>query len=46
MAESLFWFSAYGELTVDEIERHASVADGLCRPKLSAEEAATWTKQL
>ena len=33
-------------LTVNQIERHASVADGLCRPTLTDEEAATWTKQL
>ena len=46
MAESLFWFSAYENLTVNQIERHASVAEGMCRATLSAEEAATWTKQL
>lgn len=46
MAESLLWFSAYEDLTVDEIERHASVAQGLSRPTLTAEEAATWTRQL
>lgn len=46
MAESLFWFSAYEDLTVNEIERHSRVADGLSRPTLTPEEAATWTRQL
>ena len=46
MPESLFWFSAYENLTVNEIERHASVAEGLSRPTLSEGEAATWTKHL
>jgi hypothetical protein len=46
MAESLFWLSAYEDLTVNEIERHSRVADGLSRPTLTPEEAATWTRQL
>ena len=29
MAVSRFWFSAYRDLTVDQIERHARIADGL-----------------
>jgi hypothetical protein len=46
MAVSRFWFSAYADYTVDQIERHARVADGLRKPKLEPQEAAEWAKDL
>jgi hypothetical protein len=46
MAVSRFWFSAYTEYTVDQIERHARIADGLRKATLTPEEAATWARDL
>jgi MFS family permease len=46
MAESLFWFSAYPDFTVNQIERQARVAEGLRRPVLSDAEADAWTLDL
>jgi hypothetical protein len=46
MAVSRFWFSAYPEYTVDQIERQARIADGLRKAALSPEKAALWAKDL
>lgn len=46
MAASRFWFSAYRDYTVDQIERHARIADGLRKATLTTEEAATWARDL
>ncbi len=46
MAASRFWFSAYRDYTVDQIERHARIADGLRKATLTPEEAATWARDL
>jgi hypothetical protein len=46
MASTLFWFSAYRDYTVNQIERHARVANGLRRATLSPEEAIAWTRDL
>ena len=46
MAVSRFWFSAYTEHTVDQIERQARIADGLRKAALSPQEAAVWAKDL
>ena len=46
MAVSRFWFSAYTDYTVDQVERHARIADGLRKATLSPEEAAVWAKDL
>jgi hypothetical protein len=46
MAESLFWFSAYRDYTVNQIERQARIADGLRRPTLSEKEAEAWALDL
>ena len=35
MAVSRFWYSAYRDFTVDQIERNARIADGLRKAKLS-----------
>ena len=35
MAVSRFWFSAYKDYTVDQIERHARIANGLRKPTLT-----------
>ncbi len=42
MAISRFWYSAYSDLTVDQVERNNRIADGLRKKKLSSEEAAAW----
>lgn len=42
MAVSGFWFSAYPDLTVEQIERQHAVAEGLRRPELTPKEAAEW----
>ena len=44
--ESLFWYSAYPKLTVNQIERNACLAAGLRRPALSPQEAEQWVKLL
>ncbi|QCO15692.1 hypothetical protein D3869_10890 [Azospirillum brasilense] len=46
MTVSLFWYSAYKDYTVDQIERHARVADGLRRRSLTNEEGALWARDL
>lgn len=46
MAESLFWYSAYVSFTVNQIERQARVANGLCRVSLGEVEAAAWALDL
>lgn len=42
MAVSGFWFSAYPDLTVEQIERQHAVAEGLRRESLTPEEAREW----
>ncbi|WP_395666179.1 hypothetical protein [Methylocella sp.] len=46
MAMSRFWYSAYKELTVDQIERNFRVAGGLRKPSLAEAEAAAWARDL
>ncbi len=46
MAVSRFWFSAYRDFTVDQIERHARIAAGLRRAVLPPKEAAEWALDL
>src|SRR5579859_729367 len=45
-AVSRFWYSAYRDLTVDQIERNNRIADGLRKPQLSQTEAALWIRNL
>jgi len=46
MAVSRFWFSAYRDLTVDQIERNARIADGLRKATLKGQEADAWVRDL
>jgi hypothetical protein len=46
MAVSRFWFSAYKDLTVDQIERNARIANGLRQISLKPEEAVVWAQDL
>lgn len=46
MAVSRVWFSAYRDYTVDQIERHARVANGLRRATLTPQEAIAWAQDL
>jgi hypothetical protein len=46
MAPSLFWFSAYRDLTVNRIERNAVVAEGLRLPALPPEKVEPWIRSL
>ena len=46
MAVTRFWYSAYRDFTVDQIERKARIADGLRKPSLSEKEAAKWVIDL
>ena len=46
MAVSRFWFSAYRDFTVDQIERHARIAAGLRKAVLPPKEAAEWALDL
>jgi hypothetical protein len=46
MAVSRFWFSAYTDYTVDQIERHARIADGLRKATLTPKEPAAWARDL
>jgi hypothetical protein len=45
-AVSRFWYSAYRDLTVDQIERNNRVANGLRRPTLTEAEARAWIRDL
>ena len=46
MAVSRFWFSAYKDYTVNQIERHGRIADGLRKTSLTPKEAAAWARDL
>jgi hypothetical protein len=46
MAVSRFWYSAYKDLTVDQIERNTRIADGLRKTSLKPQEAAAWALDL
>lgn len=46
MAVSRFWFSAYRDLTVNQIERNNRIADGLRQVTLGKKEAAAWARDL
>lgn len=46
MAVSRFRFSAYRDLTVDQIERNARIADGLRKATLKPQEATAWAQDL
>lgn len=46
MTVSRFWYSAYPDLTVDQIERNNRVADGLRAKSLSEKEASAWLNDL
>ncbi len=47
MTVSRFWFSAYTEYSVNQIERNAAVANGLRRVRFdNAEDAKTWARNL
>ncbi|HEV2556933.1 MAG TPA: hypothetical protein VGV17_24550 [Bosea sp. (in: a-proteobacteria)] len=43
---SRFWFSAYPDLTVDQIERHHRIANGLRKAQLTKPEALQWMRDL
>ncbi|CAN5740339.1 hypothetical protein BH11PSE3_BH11PSE3_29910 [soil metagenome] len=46
MAVSRFWYSAYRDLTVDQIERNTRIANGLRNAMLSEQEAVVWARDL
>jgi len=46
MAVSRLWYSAYPNYTVNQIERHARIAEGLRSPILTPQKAALWIKDL
>ncbi len=46
MAVSRFWYSAYKDLTAEQIERNWRIACGLREPVLSDKEAAAWITDL
>ena len=46
MTESLFWFSAYPSLTVNQIERQARLAQGLRQATMTEPEAQAWLLDL
>lgn len=45
-AVSRFWYSAYPDLTVDQIERNNRIANGLRKPSLMDKEASEWLMDL
>ncbi len=45
-AVSRFWYSAYRDLTVDQIERNHRIANGLRKERMSEEEARAWMRDL
>ena len=46
MAVSRFWYSAYRDFTVDQIERNGRIANGLRKETLSEQEAIAWALDL
>jgi hypothetical protein len=46
MSESQFWFSAYKRYSVNDIERHARLANGLRQQMLNGKEARAWAIDL
>jgi hypothetical protein len=46
MNVSQFWYSAYPDYSVNQIERHARVADGLRKATLTDKEAEAWALDL
>ncbi|MET0309148.1 MAG: hypothetical protein ABW023_10620 [Sphingomonas sp.] len=46
MTVSRFWYSAYSDLTADQIERNYRIALGLRKRTLTDKEAATWANDL
>jgi hypothetical protein len=46
MDVSRFWFSAYKDFTVNQIERQSRVAEGLRRTTLGKTEALQWAQDL
>jgi hypothetical protein len=46
MAVSRFWYSAYRDFTVDQIERNGRIANGLRKETLSEQEATAWALDL
>ncbi|MES2441547.1 MAG: hypothetical protein V4574_01845 [Pseudomonadota bacterium] len=46
MTISRFWYSAYPDLTVDQVERNNRIANGLRKPRLTEKEAAAWINDL
>ena len=46
MTVSRFWYSAYRDLTTEQIERNNCIADGLRKKTLSEKDAALWVNEL
>ncbi|KRC80110.1 hypothetical protein [Sphingomonas sp. Root241] len=46
MTVSRFWYSAYKDLTAEQIERNFRIAMGLRKPALSDKDAALWINDL
>jgi hypothetical protein len=46
MTISRFWYSAYPDLTVDQVERNNRIANGLRKPALTEKEASVWINDL
>jgi hypothetical protein len=45
-AVTRFWYSAYRDLTVDQIERNHRIANGLRPERLSEKDASAWMRDL
>ena len=43
---SRLWYSAYPDLTVDQVERNHEIANGLRRRQMTDEEAGKWLQLL
>lgn len=46
MTISRFWYSAYPDLTVDQVERNNRIANGLRKPVLTEKDASVWINDL
>lgn len=46
MAVTRFWYSAYRDYTVDQVERQARISDGLRKRTLSEKKASLWAMDL
>ncbi len=44
--QNILWYSAYKDLTVNQVLRNATIVDGICKASMTEAEADTWAELL